>query len=163
MIKNTFKLQFGKVLLMILMLCESLSCQRSDYCGKYGKHFGIYSQCELNQGPCYGDTYCKGNLVCGHWNCGNDYRNIDNCCKCNCKGLEYTGLCDSEDGTCHKKDNGPYGETSNNNVIHIYDDYDPNYETSNDNLHPAVFAIVVYFMLLFCVCSFFCLLDKEKL
>ena len=102
MVKEKFKLQCGRVLLMILMLCESFSCQekgnitiavhtRSDYCGKYGRFFGIYSQCELNQGPCYGDTYCKGNLVCGHWNCGFGYDSVDNCCKCNCKGVGYTG------------------------------------------------------------------------
>ena len=61
------------------MFCQSLPCQRSDYCGKYGKYFGIYSQCELNQGPCYGDTYCKGSLVCGHWNCGKGYKALQFC------------------------------------------------------------------------------------
>ena len=177
MIKDKFKLQYGRVLLMIFMLCESLSCQekatikidvqvhtRSDYCGKYGKYFGIYSQCELNQGPCYGDEYCKGNLVCGHGNCGYGYNSVDNCCKCNCKGTGLTGSCDSEDGTCHFDDDyEPYDITANDNVIHDYEDYDPNDEPSNNILLRIILGIVMYCVLLCCVCSFFYLLDKDKL
>ena len=133
MIKGKFKLLCGRVLLIILMLCESLLCQnkadpqnnrndfankstivdvhtRSDYC-----YSDYNSQCELNQGPCYGNSYCKGNLVCGYRNC--ELWTADNCCKCNCNGLDHTGFCDSEDGTCYEFDN--YGYSNEYAIVGI--------------------------------------------
>ena len=76
----------------------------------------------------------------------------------------YKGSCDSEDGTCHFNDDyDPYDIAANDIVVHDYEEYDPDDETSNDNLLRVIFGIVVFFALLCCVCSFFYLLDKDKI
>ena len=100
---------------------------RSDHCDPY--------ECKLNQGPCYGDTHCKGNLICGYRNCNFGYYTEYDCCECNCKGLDYTGLCDREDGTCH------------------YDDY-YTYNT-NDNTIVGIVSIIFFSMMCCCCCSCF--------
>ena len=152
MIKQKFKLQCGRVLLIILMLCESFLCQnktdpendKNDFANKttinvhhrYESYTTCASgaECELSQGPCYYDTDCKGNLVCGYKNCALDYYNYYyeyDCCECYCKGVDHTGSCDSEDGTC--------------------DFYYDNYGNSNDGAIVAI-GLFVGFSLILCCC-----------